>query len=72
MSACTRRPALGELASLQAEHPSSLPVESEAGASAVTLGSCRRREDPTCRRRWRQMVASRGDMTLTWCLDREA
>eukprot|EP00965_Chrysotila_dentata_P178362 5890840-Pleurochrysis_carterae.AAC.1 len=77
MSACMRRPAyegeysspvcgsLGELASVQAAQPSSLPVESDEGASAVSCGSCLRREAPTCRRRCRQMVASRGDMTLT-------
>eukprot|EP00965_Chrysotila_dentata_P111062 3670631-Pleurochrysis_carterae.AAC.1 len=56
---------LGEFASTQAAQPSRRPDESDAGASAVSFGSRRRRDAPMWRRRCRQMVASRGDITFT-------
>eukprot|EP00965_Chrysotila_dentata_P017165 569755-Pleurochrysis_carterae.AAC.3 len=55
-----------------AGQPSKRPAERDAGASAVSFGSWRRRDALTWSRRSRHMVASRGDITLTWCFDREA
>eukprot|EP00965_Chrysotila_dentata_P154434 5103020-Pleurochrysis_carterae.AAC.1 len=45
-----------------AAQPSSLPVEKEEGASAVSCGSCLRREAPTCAGvgadRWLRLAAT--------------
>eukprot|EP00965_Chrysotila_dentata_P188415 6172719-Pleurochrysis_carterae.AAC.7 len=60
------------LASAQAAHPSRRPTASEDGESEVRSGRRRNLDAPTWRRRWRQIVASCGDMTDRWCGEREA